>query len=170
MNKILVFDVLLVLAGLLFWVCRSGTPSVEDRRVATSAATREPPKASDSSGGVEPSRDAVDLDFTAMNDTIRLARFVELMRCPQSSTGKTVRLFGRAIYTVDITGKTHCRIVVPDPLGCCGIGVVEYFPTSTNALPKKGSMFVLKGTIEIPPRETDSSFIITGATTRQTQN
>lgn len=106
------------------------------------------------------------LDFTAMNETLRVARFTDLMRTPESCTGKTVRVSGSALYYVDIKGRRHCRILVPDPMGCCGIGVVEYVPAVTNTLPERGMMFELTGTLELPREDTDVPFILTGATVR----
>lgn len=151
MKKILALVLLIVAVGAL---------------VATVARTRS---ATAKPGLSAKSAPAVDIDFTAFNDTMRSVKVVELMKSPSSFRDKTIRLDGVAVYAKDKTGANRYGLHVYDAGGCCPMFTADYLPASTNALPPSGSWAVLEGRLVIRAPPANPLVIISNATLRAKQ-
>ena len=109
---------------------------------------------------------AVDVDFTALNDTMRSVKIVELMRDPPAFKDKTIRLDGVAVYGEDEVGTKLYGLQVYDAGGCCPLLTLEYRPTSTNGLPPCGECAVLEGRFIVRDPPARPRVIITNAIIR----
>lgn len=102
----------------------------------------------------------VDLDFTALSETIRSAKVVELSRDLSAFADKSLRLNGVAAERKSDDGQQAYGLFVYDAGGCCPLFVVEYRPSETNSLPEVGRDIIVEGILKYEGPQTNATVYI----------
>ena len=100
----------------------------------------------------QPSNDAVDIDLTALSDTMVYSEVYNIVVSPDTYRGKTIKIQGLFnSYGDDKTGKQYFYCLIPDATACCTKGI-EFQLSGSNTYPddypKEGSQITIVGTFD----------------------